>query len=38
VQARGRFAEAEGAAAGGISIKHRQIVKEYFMNRPEAAK
>jgi hypothetical protein len=38
VDARGRFAEAEGNASGGISIKHRQIVKDYFMNRPEAAK
>jgi len=38
VEARARFAEADAAAAGGISIKHRQIVKDYFMNRPEAAK
>jgi hypothetical protein len=38
VEGRTRFAEAEAGTAGGISIKHRQIVKDYFMNRPEAAK
>jgi hypothetical protein len=38
VQARGRYAEADASGAGGISIKHRQITKDYFMNRPEAAK
>jgi exonuclease VII small subunit len=38
VEARARFSEAEAATAGGISIRHRQIVKDYFMNRPEAAK
>jgi hypothetical protein len=38
VEARARFSEAEAAAAGGISIKHRQITKDYFMNRPETAK
>jgi hypothetical protein len=38
VDARTRFAEAEAGSTGGISIKHRQIVKDYFMNRPEAAK
>jgi exonuclease VII small subunit len=37
VQARARFAEADAGTAGGISIRHRQIVKDYFMNRPEAA-
>ena len=38
VDARTRFAEAEARSAGGISIKHRRIVRDYFMNRPEAAK
>ena len=38
VQARARFTEAEAGTAGGISVRHRQIVKDYFMNRPEAEK
>jgi uncharacterized membrane protein len=38
VQAPGRYAEADASGAGGISIKHRQITKDFFMNRPEAAK
>lgn len=32
VQARARFARAEAGGNGGISIQHRQIVKDYFMN------
>jgi hypothetical protein len=31
VQARARFAQAEAASNDGISIQHRQIVKDYFM-------
>jgi hypothetical protein len=38
VQAAGRFAAAEGDAGEGISIQHRQIVKDYFMNLREGAR
>jgi hypothetical protein len=38
VQAAGRFAAAEGEAGEGISIQHRQIVKDYFMNLREGAR
>ena len=37
VQARARFAQAEAGSNGGISIQHRQIVKDYFMNLRESA-
>lgn len=37
VQARMRFAQAEAGSNGGISIQHRQIVKDYFMNLREGA-
>lgn len=37
VQARARFAQAEGGSNSGISIEHRQIVKDYFMNLRESA-
>jgi len=35
VQARTRFAQAGTGAGGGISVEHRQIVKDYFMNLRE---
>jgi hypothetical protein len=38
VQAAGRFAAAESEAGEGISIQHRQIVKDYFMNLREGAR
>jgi hypothetical protein len=38
VEAREKYAEAKAGPAGGISIRHRRIVKDYFMNRPEAVK
>jgi hypothetical protein len=38
VEAREKYAEAQAGPAGGISIRHRRIVKDYFMNRPEAVK
>jgi hypothetical protein len=38
VEARGRFSEAEAGNAAGISIKHRQIVKDYFMTRQQDGK
>jgi hypothetical protein len=38
VQVDGRFAAAEGEAGEGISIQHRQIVKDYFMNLREGAR
>lgn len=38
VDARARYAEAQATAAGGISINHRQVTKEYFMQRPESVK
>ena len=38
VVARDEYAEAEESPAGGVSIRHRRIVKDYFMNRPEAVK
>jgi len=38
VQARTRFAQAEAGGNGGISIQHRQIVKDYFMNLRESAR
>ena len=38
VEAAGRFAAAEGEAREGISIHHRQIVKDYFMNLRESAR
>jgi hypothetical protein len=37
VQARARFAQAEAGSNGAISIQHRQIVKDYFMNLRESA-
>ncbi len=37
VQARGRAAEADAGGNQGISIQHRQIVKDYFMNLREGA-
>jgi hypothetical protein len=38
VQARARFAEAQAGSNEGISIQHRQIVKDYFMNLREGAR
>jgi hypothetical protein len=38
VEAREKYAEAQAGPAGSISIRHRRIVKDYFMNRPEAVK
>ncbi|HUR40754.1 MAG TPA: hypothetical protein VM240_06250, partial [Verrucomicrobiae bacterium] len=38
VEAREKYAEAKAGPAGSISIRHRRIVKDYFMNRPEAVK
>ncbi len=35
VQARERFSQTQSEAAEGISIKHRQIVKDYFMHLRE---
>jgi exonuclease VII small subunit len=35
VEARARFAQAEAGGNEGISIQHRQIVKDYFMNLRE---
>lgn len=35
VQARTRFAQAGTGAGGGISVEHRQIVRDYFMNLRE---
>lgn len=37
VQSRARFAQADAGADGGISIQHRQIVKDYFMDLRESA-
>ena len=36
--ARASFAQAEASAGEGISIRHRQIVKDYFMNLREDAR
>jgi len=36
VQARESFAQAQSGAPEGISVRHRQIVKEYFMHLREA--
>jgi hypothetical protein len=38
VEAPEKYAEAQTGPAGSISIRHRRIVKDYFMNRPEAVK
>jgi hypothetical protein len=38
VQARARFAEAQAGSNEGISIQHRQIVKDYFMNLREGSR
>ncbi len=38
VQARARFAEAQAGSNEGISIQHRQIVKDYFMNLRKGAR
>jgi len=38
VEARGRFAAADQGANQGISIQHRQIVKDYFMTLREGAR
>ncbi len=38
VEARARFAAAEAGANRGISIQHRQIVKDYFMTLREGAR
>jgi hypothetical protein len=38
VQARAGFAQAQTTSPEAISIRHRQIVKEYFMNLREGAK
>lgn len=38
VDARRHFAEAEAAAVGGIAIQHRQVTRDYFVQRPEVAK
>jgi exonuclease VII small subunit len=37
-QARARFAEAQAGSNEGISIQHRQIVKDYFMNLREGGR
>jgi len=36
--ARGSFAQAEAGAGEGISLRHRRIVKDYFMNLREDAR
>jgi hypothetical protein len=38
VQARERFAEAQAGGSEGISIQHRQIVRDYFMNLREGSR
>ncbi len=38
VQARDRFAQAQAGSNEGISIQHRQIVKEYFMDLREGGR
>jgi exonuclease VII small subunit len=38
VQARDRFAQAQAGSNEGISIQHRQIVKEYFMELREGGR
>lgn len=38
VQARGQFANAEAGNNKGISIEHRQLVKDYFMKMREGAR
>ena len=38
IQARDRFAQAQAGSNEGISIQHRQIVKEYFMNLREGSR
>jgi len=38
VASRARFAQAEAGGNGGISIQHREIVKDYFMNLRESAR
>lgn len=38
VQARARFAQADTAGGEGISMRHRRIVKDYFINLREGAK
>ena len=38
VEARRRFAEAQSSAPEGISLRHRQLVKDYFMNLRESSK
>jgi predicted membrane metal-binding protein len=38
VQARAAFAQADSTPPEGISVRHRQTVKEYFMNLREGAK
>jgi hypothetical protein len=38
VEAHARFAAAEAGANRGISIQHRQIVKDYFMTLREGAR
>ena len=38
VQARARFAQAQAGGNEGISIQHRQIVKDYFMNLREGSR
>ncbi|HZP85551.1 MAG TPA: hypothetical protein VFB54_01945 [Burkholderiales bacterium] len=38
VQSRGQFANAEASSNSGISIEHRQIVKDYFMKLREGAR
>ena len=38
VQARDRFAQAQAGSNAGISIQHRQIVRDYFMNLREGSR
>jgi hypothetical protein len=38
VQARSSYAQAETAGPEGISIRHRQIVKDYFMSQREGVR
>jgi len=38
VEARARFAEANASVNGGIAVRHRQVTKDYFKQRPEVAR